>query len=107
MSVKVTTLIPTYRNDGSQVDEFEMHGIIRRFWNQFGGATIEGIVEGHWVDSQSGQHFQDASKKLFVVVTDDRVDEVEALVIEIGKQLGQLAMYFEVTAADIRILDTH
>ncbi|TWT58917.1 hypothetical protein KOR42_23040 [Thalassoglobus neptunius] len=105
--MKVTTFIPIHRNDGSPVSPEELQEISRKVWERFGGATLEGRVEGHWVDEQDGQHYQDTSLKLTVVSEPERLPELEQLVREIGRQLDQKAMYFEVKYFDgVRFLRT-
>ena len=48
--MKFITLIPTERNDGSPVSQSELQLILEQFWRQFGGSTVEGPVDGHWID---------------------------------------------------------
>lgn len=93
-----TVLIPTRRNDGSEVSDAEMQAILGGLWQRFGGATIDGIVEGHWTDG--GEHYQDRSLKVSIACESDRLHEAEEVVLAIGRQLGQLAMYFEVRYFD-------
>jgi hypothetical protein len=74
------TLIPTQRNDGSAVSQAESDGILRRLWQQFGGLAIEGTVTGHWIDSQDGQHYADASLRVSVECDRGRLAEAETAV---------------------------
>jgi len=100
------TLIPTRRNDGSAVSEAEQNAILTDLWNRFGGVTKEGLVEGHWIDTSDGKHYQDQSIKILVACESSRLREAEETVIEIGRQLDQRAMYFEVRYFDgVRFLD--
>ncbi len=94
------TLIPTRRNDGSEVPESERQDILSGLWRRFGGVTIEGIVQGHWIDSQDDRHYQDESLKVTVACDADRYDEARKAVLEIGRRLDQRAMYFEVRYFD-------
>lgn len=96
--MKFTTFIPLNHNDGSPFPASEIQEIISRIWETFHGATNEGIVEGHWVDD--GKHYQDTSIKITVVCDISRLQEAEELVRDLGKQLDQLAMYFEIQYAD-------
>lgn len=96
--MKFITLIPTQRNDGSTVSQNEMQGILQTFWVEFGGATIEGPVEGHWIDN--GQHYQDWCMRVTVVCDSKQLDQAKRLVTQIGRQLDQKAMYFEVIRDD-------
>lgn len=101
--MKFTTLIPTTRNDGSEVSEGEIQQILGMFWQRFEGATVEGKTEGFWVDGD--QLYKDICLKVSVSCDSNRLAEAETLIKEIGKQLGQLAMFFEVQYFDgVRIL---
>jgi hypothetical protein len=101
--MKFITLIPTRRNDGTEVSDSELAKIKARFWVAFGGCSIEGTVEGHWLED--GKHYIDDSIRISVACDNDRLTEAEELVREIDAQLGQLAMYFEVQYFDgVRIL---
>jgi len=101
--MKFTTLIPTTRNDGSPVDAAELNGIYQRFYSVFGACTLEGTTQGFWMDG--GTLYQDICVKLVVSCDELMLETAEALIREIGQQLGQLAMYLEVDRnADIRIL---
>lgn len=101
--MKFITLIPTERNDGSVVSSVEMQAILQRFWQEFGGSTVDGPVDGHWIDR--GTVYQDQCWRVTVSCDNDKLDQARQLVMEIGRQLGQLAMYFEVQYYDgIQIL---
>lgn len=103
--VKAITLIPTHRNDGSPVSEAEFDGIVQRILEKFGGVTIAGRTLGHWTDPKSGQNFKDTCWQVFSCVEDSKVEEFKDLVVQIGRQLGQLAMYFEAQKPEIWFLD--
>jgi hypothetical protein len=101
--VKFTTLIPVTRNDGSPVDAVELQAILQRFWLTFGACTVDGRTQGYWVDA--GQLYQDECLKIVVACDTGRLPEAEDLVREVGRELGQLAMYFEVDrTSEVRIL---
>jgi hypothetical protein len=103
--VKVTTLIPTRRNDGSRVSGRERAEIVAKFWQRFGGSTIEGKTQGDWVDPVDGTHYRDECWKLVVVTSPEQWPEVEQLIAEVGHDLGQKAMFVEVQYFDgVRIL---
>jgi len=42
--MKFTTLIPTRYNDGTPVDQQDLQNIVREFWTNYGGATVEATV---------------------------------------------------------------
>jgi hypothetical protein len=104
--MKFTTLIPTRFNDGKRVPKKQQRSIIDRFVARFGGCTNEGLAQGHWIDRADGTLYRDELER--VSVTCDRVmlDDARATVIEIGVELGQRAMYFEVRDYDgVQILE--
>lgn len=104
--MKFTTIIPTYRNDGTRVDQAEIDQILFDLALQFGGWTHEGITVGHWVDPKDGTHYQDEGLKISVVCGNDQLSSAEAAVRQIGTQLGQRAMYFEIRDFDgVRFLE--
>ncbi len=101
--MKFTTLIPVCRNDGSKVSRREMAGIFQRFYGRFGACTVEGPMQGYWMDG--GTLYQDECHKLIVACDEGDLADAEQLVRDIGRQLGQLAMYFEVDrTSEVRIL---
>jgi hypothetical protein len=105
--MKWTTLIPLKRNDGRRVSRRELREIQTSIWSRFGGASFEGPVDGHWIDHADGRHYQDDSLRVCVVCENERLAEAEALVRDIGRRLGQEAMYFEVQYFDgVRFLET-
>lgn len=98
--MKFITLVPTNLNDGSPVSEDEMQDILLQFPIRFGGATIEGPIEGHWIDDDSGKHYQDSVLRVTVVCDSKQLKLARQLVIAIGRQLDQKVMYFEVIKDD-------
>lgn len=97
--MKFITLVPTERNDGSPVSQKEMQGILHEFPKQFGGATIEGPLEGHWI-SDSGTHYRDSVMRVTVICDSGLLEQARQLVTQIGRQLDQEVMYFEVIKDD-------
>ncbi len=93
-TMKFTTLIPTRRNDGSKVKPSELVGLINKLFHAFGAYTIEGKVKGVWMDE--GKTYHDECLKIVIACEEDKLELAQRLVIEIGRQLGQLAMYFEI-----------
>lgn len=99
--------MPSCLNDGSPVGEDALDEILLALATQFGGATNEGRTLGHWVDPQDGQHYRDEGLRISVVCDNTRLVEAETAVRDIGKKLGQKAMYFEVRDFDgVRFLRT-
>jgi hypothetical protein len=63
--------------------------------NAFGGYTLEGPFQGAWV-ADDGKVYEETSYRLEVIIEPAQLQVARELVIRIGKQLGQRAMYFEV-----------
>ncbi len=107
--MKFTTMIPKQFNDGESVPQTLLRDILSRFWVAFGGLTVEGEVEGYWMNEEETL-FVDPCLKVFSVCDDDQYKEAVELVMQIGRELEQEAMYFEVqyhpTKSGVEILDT-
>ncbi|MBL8792642.1 MAG: hypothetical protein JNM56_01925 [Planctomycetia bacterium] len=89
------TRIPTHRNDGSKVSQRERRALLSLVRDRFGGYSLEGPFEGAWV-ADDGQVYEETSYRLEVMVPPERLGEVRATFVRIGRQLGQRAIYFEV-----------
>lgn len=61
----------------------------------FGGYSLEGPFHGAWVASD-GRVYEETSYRLEVVVPAERLNEARKLFMDVGSQLGQRAIYFEV-----------
>jgi hypothetical protein len=96
--MKFTTLIPTHLNDGTPVAEAALQEIVTRLAVLFGGVSTSGPVSGIWFDGDV-QH-DDETIMVWCVCEIDRYNEARDAVIEIGRELGQKAMYFEVRDFD-------
>jgi len=100
--LKVTTLIPLHHNDGngSKVSVKEMKSIRRRLWSRFEGITREGRTHGEWTDPKDGKRYSDVCDKVVIETDRRRLAEITELIKEIGRSLGQKAMYMEVQYYD-------
>lgn len=98
--MQFVTYLPTHYNDGSQVQPVEMQAIVAELFQRFGGATVSGPVQGHWIDSVTGQAYSDESLRVEIATDRERLAEVQTVVVEIGKRLKQEAMYLEVRYYD-------
>ena len=61
--------------------------------------TQDGHVTGRWVDDE-GVEFTDVCIKVSIECDRGRLTEAIKAVKRLGRKLGQLAMYFEVTGYD-------
>jgi hypothetical protein len=91
----VITRIPTHHNDGSTISARERREILRQVRDAFGGYSLEGPFQGAWV-ADDGNVYEETSYRLEVIIEPGQLQVARELVIRIGKQLGQRAMYFEV-----------
>jgi len=94
--IKITILIPVSRNDGQNVLPEEMGEILSELFLLCGGATMEGIVEGAWVDPETGMTYRDKHRKVSVAIRKRQKPEVIEFIRRTGHRLGQIAMYYEV-----------
>jgi hypothetical protein len=97
--MKFTTLIPTTRNDGTEVPLAVLSRLIDRLWRPFRGMTEEGWVTGHWIDND-GTEYTDICIKVSIECDRGRLQEAIRAVRRAGRQLHQKAMYFEVAGYD-------
>jgi hypothetical protein len=103
--MKFTTYLVTHRNDGTPVAESEKESILQQAWQRFGGYTLSSPQVGAWVDD-AGTLYSDWSERMEIVCDRERLFEAIEWVKEIGRGLGQKAMYFEVRDYDgVQILE--
>jgi hypothetical protein len=98
--MKFTTLIPLRFNDGQQVPPDQINRIIDELVLLFKGCSDEGITKGQWLDPKDAQLYRDESRRVAIVCDNQLLWEAQQAVIKIGKELGQLVMYFEVRDYD-------
>jgi hypothetical protein len=82
-------LVPTHYNDGRPVEPEKMLLIKKVLDKQFGGARFIQPSEGFWQGQVENMH------EIEVAVVPKRIPELRAIVIQIGRDLGQKAMYFD------------
>lgn len=92
-------LLPVNYNDGSPVEPEIFIEIKMALDRQFGGFRIVAPSEGSW-------HGQvEATHEIEVSVEPEEVPALRRLVIEIGRRLGQKAMYFDAPPPTVEIID--
>jgi hypothetical protein len=103
--IQIITLIPTNYNDGQRIPA----KVFRKFEDKLleiaGGFSIDGIMAGGWMDNN--ELYRDRSRKYIIAVANNKkLKEIRQAVIEIGRELGQKAMYFEIKRdAEIKIIN--
>jgi hypothetical protein len=104
--MKFTTLIPTHFNDGREVSASALRKIMHRLSKTFGGCSDEGITKGQWIDPADSVHYLDECVRVSVLCDRVMLATARTMVIRIGQQLNQRAMYFEVRDYDgVQILE--
>ena len=91
----VITRLPTHRNDGSKISAKERREILRHVRDALGGYSLEGPFQGAWV-ADDGKVYEETSYRLEILIEPGKLQEARAMVLWIGKQLDQRAMYFEI-----------
>lgn len=86
-------------NNGKNFPKATLAATFERFGRTFGGCTIEGPINGIWT-ADDGTVFRDRLYKLWVVTTDDRLPEARQMAADMGRELGQLAVYTEAVRDD-------
>ena len=91
-------LVPLAYNDAKPVEKSKIHQISKVIDRQFGGFRILATELGSWM----GQ--EERMMPIRVVVPKERIDELKVVVVEIGRDLGQKQMYFEVGYPGVELL---
>jgi len=100
---KVILLIPVTFNDGTAVPEKELYGVALRLCELCGGASVGGTVRGLY-KMAGGKSQADRNLVYWVWVAPSRMDALRDLVRQIGRELGQESMYFEVSDSEIEFI---
>ena len=104
--MKITTLLPLSDNHGQSFPEEVIENLLRSLTLQFHGCSTDGQVKGRSIDF--GIEHKDVSLRVTIVCNKERLEEIRQRIIEIGRELGQMAMYFEVRDYDgVQILATN
>lgn len=103
--MKITTLFPLSDNQGQSFPEEVIENLLRSLTLQFHGCSTDGQVNGRSIDF--GIEHKDVSLRVTIVCDKQRLEEIRQRIIEIGRELGQMTMYFEVRDYDgVQILGT-
>lgn len=97
--MKWMTRIPTHDNDGNSLEGLVLQTLLHEVRNRFDGYSFDGPGWGAWTDDD-GMVYEENSYVLTVLCERARYLDARNLVIEIGRGLGQKAMYFEVRDVD-------
>ena len=97
--MKFTTYVPTTDNAGTAFATKWLKRVIDRFWQPFHAMSNEGIVEGYWT-ADDGVVYHDFCMKISIECDRNRLQELMGRVRRLGRKLGQLVMYIEVSGYD-------
>lgn len=96
--MQITTLLPLADNQGKPFADSRIDDILNSLASQFSGCSTDGTVDGRSV--ARGRTHRDVSLRVTIVCNKERLEEVRVRVTEIGKELEQDTMYFEVRDYD-------
>ena len=101
MPTRCRFLVPVCYNDGRPVEPEKFITIKKTLDRQFGGYRILAPQEGSWQGQIENTH------EIEVAVNPRRIPELRKLVLQIGRELEQQAMYFDAPPVpSVEILDT-
>jgi hypothetical protein len=92
-------LVPVNYNDGRPVEPEFFIQLKMALDRQFGGFRIVPPTEGCWQGQVELTH------EIEVAVAPKRIPELREVVIQIGRELGQTAMYFDAPPPSVEIID--
>jgi len=103
MAIKVTIFLPEKDNDGRDLSA-EIRAFEDECWVAFGGWTLVGYFKGVW-RMESGARQTDINVVYMVVVEDDELSHLEAIVRSFKSKTTQEKIFVEVAMdADIRFI---
>jgi hypothetical protein len=96
--------VPLTDNDGQPIDPQVILDLHRELLAEFGGFTIHPTSQGQW-RSRAGRVYQEEVVVYEVAIPEDKVDLLRDVVCRLGRELGQLAMYFDAPPPSVEIID--
>jgi hypothetical protein len=92
--VKFILLVPLRYNDGRKISAKVMNGIRTDLFALADGYSIAGRVRGAY-RMKDGSQKNDKTTCFWLVVTEDKVQALRAIIADICRLLGQESMYLE------------
>jgi len=96
--------VPLTDNDEQAIDPQVIVELHRELLMQFGGFTIHPTSQGRW-RSRAGRVYREEVIVYEVAVPQDKVPLLRDVVCRVGRQLGQLAAYFDAPPPSVEIID--
>lgn len=101
--VKATFFLPLKDNNGRELGE-EINAVEEECFLLFGAWTLAGFFKGVW-RMESGERQVDTSAAYMVVVEEDQLEELEAILKRFKARTSQEAIFLEVEHdIDLRLL---
>src|SRR5260370_25819610 len=96
--------LPLTDNHGQPIPPDVIVALQRQLLTQFGGFTIHATSQGRW-QSREGVVYQEEVVIYEVAVPEDQIALLREMVVRLGWQLGQRAMYFDAPPPSVSIID--
>jgi hypothetical protein len=96
--------VPVTDNKGQPINPQVLLDLHRELLARFSGFTVHPTSLGRW-QSLEGQVFQEEVVVYEVAVPEAEIPSLRDLVCRVGRQLGQLAMYFDAPPPSVEIID--
>lgn len=101
--VKATFFLPLRDNDGRELSE-EISAVEEECFLAFGAWTLAGFFKGVW-RMESGERHVDTSAAYMVILEENQLDELEAILKHFKSRTTQEAIFLEVEHdMDLRLL---
>jgi hypothetical protein len=96
--------VPLTDNDGQPINPQLIVALHRELLSQFDGFTIHPTSLGRW-QSRGARLYEEEIIVYEVAVPTRKVSLLSEVVCRLGRQLGQLAMYFDAPPPSVEIID--
>jgi hypothetical protein len=100
---EATVLVPLVDNRGERVPPERWNNALEPLVDDFGGATLGPEQEGWWRDSQKQIH-REPVRPVVVSFDHQRLAEFRRAVLEVGRRLGQEAIYVRLEEPRVEVL---
>jgi hypothetical protein len=102
-SWEATVYLPLTDNQGKRFPEGDLQAALTLVVRRFGGATFAEEWEGYWLNDQ--QRLQrEPVRRLIVSFDRNRLGEFRQVMREVGRRLGQQAVYFRLEEPRVELL---
>jgi len=96
--------LPLTDNGGQPIPAKVIIELQRELLQEFGGFTIHPTSQGRW-QTREGRLYQETVVTYEVAVPEGKIPALREIVVRLGRQLGQLAIYFDAPPPSVQIID--